>query len=1027
MKSTKKAFIGALLALVICFTMLVGSTLAWFTDSASVGIQTITTGTLDLTIEDGADDTANSLEGQILTWQKKNANVGDPVWWEPGATYETNEFYIKNEGNLNLKFKIALDDFQGDVELLDVITFDITSDLSEFNFVQQSTPSTGSGHVTLVLSGEFDLLEGYHKPSMIPQIIPSIDIEEYPLMAGQVLGPLKVTAHMAESAGNEYMNKALTGIGFTIIAAQEVGEFDSESEWYDKDAEYPLVIKDSKQASEELTLNNNGISLDVPANAPAGEYVMSVSNQSLTVVDEQTTIAFDIELARDGVNVEKIDGVNYTVSLPVGGTLNIDKVLHKGEEVTNYTYDALTGVLTFTTDSFSPFEIVLSKPESGKHEVTEDVAHVVPSDVIWDSTLEIAEGVEFVLDLNNKEIIASAGIINNGTLTINGDGKIVAEGYVIENNGTLVINGGTFEGKGIIRSKAGSVTINDGEFYASSRWQDGVYQHTLKVENTVAVINGGNFDATVNGQTNAVINVSTGATLTINDGSFKNVADKLANFDPYLFTYENDGKLIINDGTFFGGWRFNGNATTEINGGNFVVSHDGQSFHANSTHKLVISGGTFTPNTQYPNSSLAGKVEANLAKYYVANEVEGNVVVEVQPGTGKVSYRAYVMNSWRQAIQIDMENIFAMESLVVELWHNDTLLSTTTYTGSYPCDRPSYTTCAVRMPSSSSFASWNTEYSEGVTLTNLNVPNAIKVYADGELVDTFTHKSGSVLDDKLNDYLALEDVTIYGIITPENYATVELESNKTYVLSGDFAGARVSLVMAEGVENVVLDGLTATNIEQLIVTQNGRMIDNAVAHIGDRSGKVTIQNFTVLSGIDVFACKTEVEICGNKAEALSVYAGNCAINIHHNEFDSKGETHSIYSNSNNTWGSVNEYAVTLRIYDYDLKFDNNVATGAVGHVVGINGYQSTFNVEAENNIQSFTNNNLTVNSTVKTNRAALKIWDDCVYAPKDSPSEVNEKAQAVINSVLAEENKNVITLVGESHYNFSIYNVNTNN
>ena len=42
--------------------------------------------------------------------------------------------------------------------------------------------------------------------------------------------------------------------------------------------------------------------------------------------------------------------------------------------------------------------------------------------------------------------------------------------------------------------------INGGTFNCSSRYQDGTYQHTLKAENSEVIINGGTFDATVNGQ-----------------------------------------------------------------------------------------------------------------------------------------------------------------------------------------------------------------------------------------------------------------------------------------------------------------------------------------------------------------------------------------------------------------------------------------------------------------------------------------------------------------------------------------------
>ena len=219
----------------------------------------------------------------------------------------------------------------------------------------------------------------------------------------------------------------------------------------------------------------------------------------------------------------------------------------------------------------------------------------------------------------------------SNAIVINLNGKTInnSNGYVIENQGNLVITGnGTISGLGCIRSKAGSITIENGNFFASSRWQDSVYQHTLKAENTVVEINGGNFDATVKGHTNAVFNASENGVITINGGTFKNVDGALANFDPYLFTYEKNGKVIINDGTFFGGWRFNGEtATTDINGGNFTVGFDGQSFHANSTHVLTVYGGTFTPNAAYPNNSLAGKLDSVIAEGYKAVETSDGWMV----------------------------------------------------------------------------------------------------------------------------------------------------------------------------------------------------------------------------------------------------------------------------------------------------------------------------------------------------------------------------------------------------------------
>ena len=255
---------------------------------------------------------------------------------------------------------------------------------------------------------------------------------------------------------------------------------------------------------------------------------------------------------------------------------------------------------------------------------------------------EIPEGATVSIELDGNNINLTAPIVNNGTLVINGTAvatawslraaatnSIEAAEYAIENKGDLVVNGGTFSGLGCIRSTGGKVTINGGDFYASSDWNQGTYQHVLKAVNTVVEINGGNFDATVNGQTNAMINVSENSTVTVNGGNFKNVDGELPVFAPYIFTYEKNGKLIINDGTFYGGWRFNGEAaTTDIYGGNFTVGFDGQSFNASSTHVLTVHGGAFASQT---NAKLTDKLtEENagvLAEGFSAVKANGAYVV----------------------------------------------------------------------------------------------------------------------------------------------------------------------------------------------------------------------------------------------------------------------------------------------------------------------------------------------------------------------------------------------------------------
>lgn len=302
MKSTKKAFVSAFVALIICFTMLVGTTLAWFTDSANVGVQTITTGTLDIAVQSDPTDETTNMEGSELTWQAFDGRTD--IYWEPGATYETNEFYIVNNGNLNLKFKITLGGISGDTELLDVLTFDILADASSFEF-------DFGGFGVVPGSSEFDLLEGFQMGSNL--------FTEYGLNKETYVGPLKVVAHMSEEAGNEYTNKALTGIGLNLIATQAIGDQDSYDGLYDEEAQLPdFDWYTQNLGAEEFTLTE-------PDQIDGLSYL--VNNGYVNNINIK--LGADIDL--NGVKLEPIG----TESNPFVGTFN-----GNGTKISNLTIES---------------------------------------------------------------------------------------------------------------------------------------------------------------------------------------------------------------------------------------------------------------------------------------------------------------------------------------------------------------------------------------------------------------------------------------------------------------------------------------------------------------------------------------------------------------------------------------------------------------------------------------------------------------------------------------------------------------
>ena len=207
-KSTKRALLGSVMAMVLCLAMLVGATFAWFTDTASTGVNKIQAGNLDVQL---VDENGNSLEGKTLEFKKAaNAAEGEAVLWEPGCTYELPAVYVKNNGNLALKYKVVITGINGSAKLNEAIDWTINdADLSA----------------------------------------------DHSLSAGATSEALTIKGHMQESAGNEYMNESIDGIAITVYATQVASEYDSFNNTYDENATYPVAnVTELKEA-----LTNGGV------------------------------------------------------------------------------------------------------------------------------------------------------------------------------------------------------------------------------------------------------------------------------------------------------------------------------------------------------------------------------------------------------------------------------------------------------------------------------------------------------------------------------------------------------------------------------------------------------------------------------------------------------------------------------------------------------------------------------------------------------------------------------------------------
>ena len=218
-KTTKRALLSSVMAIVLCLAMLIGTTFAWFTDSASTAVNKIQAGNLEIELQ-MKDNNGNwvNAEGKTLPFlvEGKIPAKGTQILWEPGCTYYVPEVRVVNKGNLAVKIEYVN-------ELLGV-----TGKLAEVLEPVFKTPVDANGE--------------------------EVNIEPEILKPSEASPAWSFGYHMLETAGNEYQNATATGMCLIVVATQATYENDSFNNQYDKDATYPVVVSQN-ELNTSLTLD----------------------------------------------------------------------------------------------------------------------------------------------------------------------------------------------------------------------------------------------------------------------------------------------------------------------------------------------------------------------------------------------------------------------------------------------------------------------------------------------------------------------------------------------------------------------------------------------------------------------------------------------------------------------------------------------------------------------------------------------------------------------------------------------------
>ncbi len=495
LKSKKSALLLSFTSLLLCFAMLAGSTFAWFTDTATTGVNKIKAGNLDIEL---------AYKNSTTGGEFKEANKETPVFdnnaqWEPGHV-EYVVLKVSNAGNLALKYKLGIN-IAGETGSTNVYDnpFNL-SDYIRFAVLDGDRSSLDRDDLVAAATENSKLIkEGYSK--------------EDHLLAGENNSEKIVTlvVWMPTTVDNKANHKTgaaapFIDLGITVYATQRNYENDSFGPDYDENAQYPEIVSDVNSLKEAITAGKASVILAKDVTVEDGKQIS---------VTKDVAIDFNGKTLKGTLESGSISSSDPSNNLVLSDPNNDGSYSIDGH-IVHYEDGGMTQIAAIA--AWKPTVTV----ESGRY--THDNAVVL----CQIQTSEPATGV----------------VINGGVFDGKGAASVIADviGDVVINNGTFNAHhsDGGNSGECVYLSSGSRyvptiTTINGGVFNASKRvfFVEANTGYTQKI-----IVNSGSFNVEQGGQ---LIEVSSGNAsdyLTINGGTF--------NVDPNAYVAE--GHIVTNNG-----------------------------------------------------------------------------------------------------------------------------------------------------------------------------------------------------------------------------------------------------------------------------------------------------------------------------------------------------------------------------------------------------------------------------------------------------------------------------------------------
>ena len=452
-KSTKRALVSSALAILMCVAMLIGTTFAWFTDTASTAVNKIQAGNLEIELQmKDKDGEWVNAEGKTLPFLVEG-NIpaeGTQILWEPGCTYYVPQIRVLNKGNLAVKIEYLPE------------ALGVTGKLAEVLEPVFKTPVDANGE--------------------------EVNIEPEILKPGEASPAWSFGYHMLETAGNEYQNATATGMCLTVVATQATYENDSNGNTYDENADYTIhVNKDNIQDYLDGKYGSiNGMTLVLAAGnydklelgratkysgSNTDYYIGGVSEANKKTYDEfvngQRSASAYYVRNMSSVTIKAAPGATVTVAGLTGGSGHVygecyDYVLDKA-----YT----SGSAYYLTQNWSNISI-------------EGITFTAPVDISSSLGTTVIDGVAFkncAFNINNTASGNQALRYYNE----NNDGRVK----------NLTVDGCSFKNcfQGVYTQKINGVTVINSSFDTTAHNAIAVQSSSEPVNHKAVVITGNTF------------------------------------------------------------------------------------------------------------------------------------------------------------------------------------------------------------------------------------------------------------------------------------------------------------------------------------------------------------------------------------------------------------------------------------------------------------------------------------------------------------------------------------------------------